>query len=135
MSTNLLFCTANASAVMSYIPQTSMAVDTASRLIRLACMSTDSHEGIGHVKLDRDDQATLAGPIHFINLTFSYPSRPEIPALRSVKFTIPAGRTTAIVGGSGSGKSTITSLLLGLYPPASSPLTHAIIPFSDSVAT
>lgn len=129
----LLFCTANASAVMAYIPQTSLAVETAARLIRLARMPTDSHEGVGHVKLDRDDPTTLSGPIHFINLTFSYPSRPETPALCRVNLTIPAGQTTAIVGASGSGKSTITSLLLGLYPPSSSPITSAVMPFSDSI--
>ncbi|KIW71943.1 hypothetical protein PV04_00169 [Phialophora macrospora] len=115
----LLFCTANANAVIAFIPQTSSAADTASRLIRLARMPVDSHEEIGQVQLDRNNPATLSGPIHFINLTFKYPSRPGVPALRRLNLTIPAGRITAIVGASGSGKSTITSLLLGLYPPTS----------------
>ncbi|KIW83100.1 hypothetical protein Z517_02344 [Fonsecaea pedrosoi CBS 271.37] len=113
----LLFCTANANAVVTYIPQTSSATDTASRLIRLAHMQVNSHEEVGEVQLDKDDPTTLSGPIHFINLTFFYPTRPEAAALRRLNLTIPSGKTTAIVGSSGSGKSTITSLLLGLYPP------------------
>ncbi|KIW94749.1 uncharacterized protein Z519_04726 [Cladophialophora bantiana CBS 173.52] len=125
----LLFCTANASVVITYIPQTRSATDIATRLIRLAQMQLDSHEDVGLTRLDRDDPATLSGPIHFINLTFFYPTRPEVAALRRLNLTIPSGQTTAIVGASGSGKSTITSLLLGLYPPtadpfALSPSTH-----------
>ncbi|EXJ65413.1 hypothetical protein A1O7_01754 [Cladophialophora yegresii CBS 114405] len=116
----LLFCTANANAVIAFIPQTSSAADTASRLIRLAHMPVHSHEEIGQVQLDRNDPATLSGPIHLINLTFRYPSRPRVPALWRLNLTIPAGQITAIVGASGSGKSTITSLLLGLYPPVGS---------------
>ncbi|ETI26967.1 hypothetical protein G647_10066 [Cladophialophora carrionii CBS 160.54] len=112
----LLFCTANANAVIAFIPQTASAVDTASCLVRLAHMPVQSHEEIGQVQLDRNDRATLSGPIHFINLTFRYPSRPRVPALWRLNLTIPAGQITAIVGASGSGKSTITSLLLGLYP-------------------
>ncbi|KAJ9606273.1 ATP-dependent permease [Cladophialophora chaetospira] len=113
----LLFCTANANAIIAYIPQSSSAADTASRLIRLAHMPVNSHEEIGTVCLDREDPATLSGPVHFINMTFHYPTRPEVPALRRLNITIPAGQTTAIVGTSGSGKSTITALLLVLYPP------------------
>jgi ATP-binding cassette subfamily B (MDR/TAP) protein 1 len=114
----LLFCTANANAVIAFIPQTSSAADTASRLIRLTRMAVHSHEEIGQAQLDRNNPATLSGPIHFINLTFKYPSRPGVPALRRLNLTISAGRITAIVGASGSGKSTMASLLLGLYPPA-----------------
>ncbi|OQU95995.1 hypothetical protein CLAIMM_02139 [Cladophialophora immunda] len=113
----LLFCTTNANAVITYIPQTSSAADTANRLLRLARMQVNSHEEVGKIQLDEHDPVTLSGPIHFINLTFFYPTRPEAAALRRLNLTIPSGKTTAIVGASGSGKSTIASLLLGLYPP------------------
>lgn len=49
---------------------------------------------------------------------FSYPSRKETPVLKNVDMYLPSGDTTYIVGGSGSGKSTIAQLLLGLYEPA-----------------
>ncbi|CAE6340515.1 unnamed protein product, partial [Rhizoctonia solani] len=54
------------------------------------------------------------------NLTFSYPSRPDRKTLDDVSFVLEAGKVTALVGASGSGKSTIASLLLRYYDPASS---------------
>ncbi|KAK5573661.1 ATP-dependent permease [Exophiala xenobiotica] len=126
----LLFCTASASAIVAYIPQVSSATDNATRLLELARMSVISHEYGGKVKLDRDDPNTLSGPIHFINQTFFYPTRSETAALRQLNLTIPSGKCTAIVGSSGSGKSTITSLILGLYPPATDELS---IPLSNDL--
>jgi len=56
------------------------------------------------------------GAIEFRNVTFSY--SPELPpALSDVSFTIEAGKTLAIVGRTGSGKSTIVSLLTRLHNP------------------
>lgn len=49
------------------------------------------------------------------NVTFVYPARPDTLALDDVSIFLPAGETTFIVGGSGSGKSTIAQLLLRLY--------------------
>jgi ATP-binding cassette subfamily B (MDR/TAP) protein 1 len=112
----LLFCTASANAVVKYLPQINTAVDAANRLLRLARMSSRSHEDVGQVKLDRTAPQTFSGPVHFINQTFCYPTRPDLPALRRLNLAIPSGRCTAIVGPSGSGKSTIASLILGLYP-------------------
>lgn len=54
------------------------------------------------------------GDVEFRSVTFSYPGR-EIPALRDVNLTIPAGKTVALVGRSGSGKSTIASLITRFY--------------------
>lgn len=52
------------------------------------------------------------------NLTFTYQSQPTIPVLSDVSLYLPAHEMTFIVGSSGSGKSTIASLLLGLYKKA-----------------
>jgi len=58
------------------------------------------------------------GDIIFNNVTFSYNSEDlAVTALSNASFTIPQGGKVAIVGGSGSGKSTILKLLLGLYEP------------------
>ncbi|NUU65262.1 lipid A ABC transporter ATP-binding protein/permease MsbA [Enterobacteriaceae bacterium BIT-l23] len=54
------------------------------------------------------------GDIEFRDVTFSYPGR-ETPALRDINLTIPAGKTVALVGRSGSGKSTIASLITRFY--------------------
>ncbi|XP_050068940.1 ATP-binding cassette sub-family B member 10, mitochondrial [Anopheles maculipalpis] len=57
------------------------------------------------------------GQIQFSNVVFHYPSRPDAPILDGVNLTIEPGTSTAVVGRSGSGKSTIASLMLRLYDP------------------
>ncbi|CAA3013834.1 ABC transporter B family member 19 [Olea europaea subsp. europaea] len=57
------------------------------------------------------------GNIEFKNVTFSYPSRPDVIVLRDFSIFFPAGKTVAIVGGSGSGKSTVVSLIERFYDP------------------
>ncbi|EIN09552.1 P-loop containing nucleoside triphosphate hydrolase protein [Punctularia strigosozonata HHB-11173 SS5] len=59
------------------------------------------------------------GEMNLSHVTFAYPSRPEDPVLHDVSIYIPARETTFIVGGSGSGKSTIAQLLLRMYTPQS----------------
>ncbi|WP_024871129.1 lipid A ABC transporter ATP-binding protein/permease MsbA [Tolumonas lignilytica] len=55
-----------------------------------------------------------AGHIEFRHVTFTYPTK-DAPALRDMSFTIEPGKTVALVGRSGSGKSTIASLLTRFY--------------------
>lgn len=57
------------------------------------------------------------GGFEFENVSFFYPSRPEITVLDQVSISVPAHKHTAIVGLSGSGKSTIASLATRLYDP------------------
>ncbi len=54
------------------------------------------------------------GDVEFRNVTFTYPGR-DVPALRNINLKIPAGKTVALVGRSGSGKSTIASLITRFY--------------------
>lgn len=54
---------------------------------------------------------SLAGNIFFIDVKFSYPTRPDHVILKNFNLHIPAGRTIAIVGTSGNGKSTVAALL------------------------
>jgi len=56
-----------------------------------------------------------AADIHFHDVTFGYPGEP--PSLIDLDLAIPAGSRVAIVGGSGSGKSTVLRLLMRLYDP------------------
>ncbi|MFZ4107269.1 ABC transporter ATP-binding protein [Flavobacterium sp.] len=57
----------------------------------------------------------LKGIVSFKNVSFNYPSRPEVQVLKDVNFTASFGQKIAIVGPSGAGKSTISSLLLRFY--------------------
>ncbi|MFT7165282.1 MAG: ABC transporter fused permease/ATP-binding protein [Flavobacterium sp.] len=57
----------------------------------------------------------IRGNVTFKNVGFSYPSRKEIKVLKDVNFTANFGQKIAIVGPSGTGKSTIASLLLRFY--------------------
>jgi ATP-binding cassette subfamily B protein len=61
----------------------------------------------------------LAGHIHFSDVSFHYPERPERRALDNVSFTVDVGEKIALVGPSGAGKSTIAAMLLGFYAPGS----------------
>ena len=54
------------------------------------------------------------GEIEFRNVTFTYPTK-ETPALHNISFKVEAGKSVALVGRSGSGKSTIASLLTRFY--------------------
>ena len=58
----------------------------------------------------------LAGRVEFRNVTFRYPGASE-PALNAMSFVIEPGERVGLLGRVGSGKSTITRLVLGLYPP------------------
>ncbi|KAL1363218.1 hypothetical protein HN51_011403 [Arachis hypogaea] len=59
----------------------------------------------------------VRGEIEFRNIYFNYPSRPDTPILQGLNLTFPAGKRVGLVGGSGSGKSTIIALLERFYDP------------------
>lgn len=63
------------------------------------------------------------GEFNFQNVSFAYPSRPDNLVLRDITLFLPPQETTFVVGGSGSGKSTIAQLLLRLYDPAGGRIT------------
>ncbi|XP_007669387.2 bile salt export pump isoform X2 [Ornithorhynchus anatinus] len=76
------------------------------------CMSEDGY------KLDR-----IKGEIEFHNVTFRYPSRPEVEILDDLSMVIKSGETTAFVGPSGSGKSTAVQLIQRFYDPSEGMIT------------
>ncbi|KAF3107819.1 ATP-binding cassette permease mdl1 [Orbilia oligospora] len=59
------------------------------------------------------------GTITFEDVVFSYPTRPAVTIFDGLNFSIPAGSNVSIVGPSGGGKSTVSSLLLRFYCPSS----------------
>ncbi|NWI94247.1 ABCBB protein, partial [Pitta sordida] len=76
------------------------------------CMSEDGY------KLDK-----VRGEIEFHNVTFHYPSRPDIKILDNLNMVIKAGETTAFVGASGAGKSTTIQLIQRFYDPTDGMIT------------
>ncbi|EPS64351.1 hypothetical protein M569_10429, partial [Genlisea aurea] len=61
----------------------------------------------------------VEGHIQFRNVVFSYPSRPDVLIFNRLCLDIPAGKIVALVGGSGSGKSTVISMIERFYEPLS----------------
>lgn len=76
-----------------------------------------------NVALGKGEQLQVASvparlPVRFEDVHFTYPSRPEQPILRGVTLDIEPGKSYALVGGSGAGKSSVHSLLLRFYDPS-----------------
>lgn len=65
----------------------------------------------------------LRGDVVFENVSFAYPARPDKPVYSSYNLSIKSGQTVALVGASGSGKSTAISLLERFYDPSGGRVT------------
>lgn len=95
---------------LAYLPQASAAVVRVRELLatRSAIVSGD-----------RPVPAGVPLSVRFDDVTFSYPRAEDNgpPALRDVSFEVPAGRTLAIVGRTGAGKTTIANLLFRFHDP------------------
>lgn len=78
----------------------------------------------------------LNGDIEFTNVAFSYPNRRERPIFKNLNLRIPAGKSVALVGGSGCGKSTILQLLQRAYDCDGGSITIGGVPIQEiNVAT
>ncbi len=82
------------------------------RLTEIMDYESEQSEDEEHTEMEQ-----IEGDIEFKDVTFRYGNRN--PALNHISFTIPQGKKVALVGSSGSGKSTITKLLLKYYEPES----------------
>ncbi len=91
-----------------------------------AMVSMKRVQAILHEEAEPDEPNALKPDLHgdivFDHVSFAYPDD-NVPVLRNVSFTIPAGKTAAVLGGTGSGKSTMMYLLQRLYTPTSGKIT------------
>ncbi len=77
---------------------------------------------------DKVVRTPITGDIVFDHISFSYPTRPDLEILKDISFHVAAGKKMAIVGPSGTGKSTIASLILQFYQPSSGTIYYDGIP-------
>lgn len=103
--TQLTPYTIDFSRAMSGAAQLFTLIDRESAINPLSKTGETPSETIGYVELE--------------NITFAYPTRPGITVLDNFSLNIPAGKVTALVGQSGSGKSTIVGLIERWYNPKS----------------
>ncbi|WVZ77543.1 hypothetical protein U9M48_025401 [Paspalum notatum var. saurae] len=101
---------------VKYFSEASSAAERVQEVIRRV-PKIDSESSAG------EELANVAGEVEFKNVEFCYPSRPETPIFVSFNLRVPAGRTVALVGGSGSGKSTMIALLERFYDPSAGEVT------------
>lgn len=129
----LLFSMGTATGILSSIPQITMAQATATQMLTYANMAMKpASESQGR----RKPPTPLPARLHVLD--FSYKKDAGRRVLRGMSFEVGFGDCVAIVGHSGCGKSTVISLLLGLYAPTKSlkqedypSLTFAGIPYED----
>jgi len=69
--------------------------------------------------------------ISFKDINFSYPTRPDVQVLKNLSFDLKKGQTLALVGKSGSGKSTVASLLMRFYGTDSGSISTGVYNVRD----
>lgn len=109
----LLFVISNVNAIVGFMPQLSSSRETATGLLGLARLDSGAnHEHQGDTRLK-----TLPpdGAVRFRNVHFVYPSRLGVKALNGLDMDFKLRGSTALIGASGSGKSTVVALLLRSY--------------------
>ena len=116
--TVVLAVTIGATAVSSVAPQFQSITSASSAASELFSI-IDKESLLDPLSDEGAKPSSCRGEIEIRDLSFAYPSRPSAQVLHSLNLSIPAGKTTALVGASGCGKSTLVGLLERWYEPTS----------------
>ncbi|GKU83235.1 ABC transporter ATP-binding protein [Niallia sp. NCCP-28] len=101
----IMFSLMMVSMIFVMMPRASASAERINEVLHMPASIIDEDSG---------DQKPIKGEIEFKNVVFSYPQA-EKPVLENLSFKIKPGQTTAIIGGTGSGKSTILNLIARFY--------------------
>jgi ATP-binding cassette subfamily B protein len=93
------------------------AAGAAERLMELLAVEPDIVVAAQPTALPELGSAGVSTAVKFSDVTFQYPSRPDLPALKNFTLEVVPGETVALVGPSGAGKTTVFQLLLRFYDP------------------
>lgn len=84
----------------------------------------EEQEPIVIAEENKEIRKPIHGSLTFDHVSFAYPSRCDIPILKDISFHVDAGKKLALVGPSGTGKSTIASLILQFYKPTGGTIAY-----------
>jgi ABC-type multidrug transport system fused ATPase/permease subunit len=112
--------------LVMYVAFTGMMVAPLAQVASIGAQLSEAFAGLDRIReirslVTEDDRAGcepvayVRGDVRFENVTFEY--QPGVPVLENVSFDAAAGSTTALVGSSGSGKSTVMGLIMAFYRP------------------
>lgn len=101
-------------SISEVISQLQQAAGAMERIVELLASSNEITSPTSNKK---ELPAEVQGQIRLQNISFSYPTRPEIKAIDHLNLTVKPGETLALVGPSGAGKSTLFDLLLRFFDP------------------
>ncbi|KAK3489025.1 P-loop containing nucleoside triphosphate hydrolase protein [Neurospora hispaniola] len=119
----VIFAVLLAAQALTQIAPQSVVISKAAAAAHQMFQVIDRESKIDSLSEEGIKPAECRGNIELQDVVFAYPSRPNIKVLQNFSLTIPANRTTAIVGFSGSGKSSVLGLLERWGCPESGTIT------------
>ncbi|KAK3328732.1 P-loop containing nucleoside triphosphate hydrolase protein [Apodospora peruviana] len=108
---SVIIATLSLTALAPYAIEFTRATSAAEQMFKLI----DRKSAINPFDKTGEEPSETTGALELENITFAYPTRPSTTVLDNFSLSVPAGKVTALVGQSGSGKSTIVGLIERWY--------------------